>query len=458
MSVESQCVKIKMATFSSMRNVVQGTAEWFEARRGKLTSSQIGVVLGWNPFKSRDDLARQYKTGESKKFVSEACQYGTAHEEEARTRYARWLSRTQGLTVAETGFWVNEHPVKECFVRGSSEDRTNAEQEAFCRLIGGSPDGIVCDRHGNRVGCIEIKAPCSGFRITPKFKNNLQYMLQAQVNCWLLDVPWCDFIVWTPQGMGVWRIPRADTVAIGSAVLWKTGLVESEDALHEMVRLGLYDPVKQTFRGYWRVLMEILWSFHKAAHQANEPQWYQWGVLHEPHIQIIKIINKQVELATCQSVDLQDFDRAPRGYVNWASWLRWKEVAPMLGSKRPRFWGRYACLLPEHGWVHLGALTGTCDAKPDEAYVDFYTMAGSRPVKRLHVDLEIGALTQTKTEPLLDSEHPITAFVTLKQQGNAQISNYAVFRVHLGREYRSDTTHGTVVLRWNEESIIVTLE
>lgn len=447
-----------MATFSSMRNAVQGTEEWFDARRGKLTSSQIGVVLGWNRFKSRDELAIQYTTGESKKFVSEACHYGTDHEEEARTRYARYLERTQGLTVVETGFWVNEHSVNECFV---GEERGDAEKEEFCRRIGGSPDGIVCDRNGNRVGCIEIKAPCYGFRISPKFKNNMQYMLQAQVNCWLLDVPWCDFIVWTPQGMGVWRIPRADTVAIGSAVLHKSGLVESEEHLHEMVRLGLYDPVKQTFVGYWRVLMEILWSFDKAAHQTKETQWYQWGVLHEPHIKMIKTINKQVELATSQIVDLEDVDSAPRGFVNWASWLRWKEVASMFGTKRPSFWGRYACLLPKHGWIHLGAFTGLCkDGKPDEAYVDFYILSGRRVVKRLHVDLEIGTSTQSKTDKLMESGSTITVFVTLKKNGNTKISDYSVFQVSPNdvTECCSETTHGTLMLRWNEESIIVTLE
>ena len=445
-----------MASFQASRDVIQGTKEWFDARRGKLTSSQIGVVLGNSRFKSRDSLAREYITGKSKPFVSEACQYGTEHEEEARQRYARWLANNlSGASVIETGFWANERASRQCFVT----DERSAERAAFCRRVGGSPDGIVVDQDGSRIGCIEIKAPCSGFRITAKFKKNLQYMLQAQVNCWLLDVPWCDFIVWTPQGMGVWRIPRADTVQIPSAALGAI-LGPSEEHIGEFVRLGLYDPVHQTFRGYFRVLMEILWSFDRAAHQSQQPNWYQWGVLNEPHILMIKHVNNHVERSSHQIVDLEDSDMTPRGFVNWASWLRWKDVAPKLGTERPTFWGRYACLLPQRGWVHLAALSGLDDqSTPDEAYIDLYTMVRNRVVKRMHLDLSLDESDTTNVERLFTNDGTITAFVTIKEHGKPRCAAYAAFRIKNDvTSYHASTPYGTLVLDLTNRNLLLSLD
>ena len=42
-----------------MNNIEQRSLEWFEARKGKLTGSNIGAALGINPWKTPDDLIRQ---------------------------------------------------------------------------------------------------------------------------------------------------------------------------------------------------------------------------------------------------------------------------------------------------------------------------------------------------------------------------------------------------------------
>jgi hypothetical protein len=78
---------------------------WFEAREGRLTSSNIGVILGDQRLKTRDDLARQYlrpKENEKLPFVSDSCEYGTAYGEVARRRYCAWLKR-HGLAVQVWG-------------------------------------------------------------------------------------------------------------------------------------------------------------------------------------------------------------------------------------------------------------------------------------------------------------------------------------------------------------------
>lgn len=443
---------------AAFRNVTQGTPEWFEARRGRLTSSQIGVVLGWNPFKSREELAAEYVTGESQSFVSEACNYGQDHEDAARDRYARWLKRqNRSLHVEETGFWVNEHHVSECFVENQEHDRE--ERAAFCMRIGGSPDGIVVDAAGRRVGCIEIKAPCYGFRVTPKFKNNIQYMLQAQVNCWLLDVPWCDFVVWTPMGMGVWRIPRADTVSIPSTSLkTKTRfgpIISNVQQMQEFVRLDLYDPVNMTFTGYWRVLMEVLWAFDRAARAPTPPKWYHWGLNHDPHINMIKAVNKHVEQQSQHIVDFEDEGVVPRGFVNWASWLRWSEVADQMHvqlAERPVFWGRWACRMANGDWVHLASLDGLDPtAPPNEAFVDFY---GESRTQKKHVD--VGINDGGKTVTGLPTE--AFCFVTLKHRRRSKVAAFGAFRMTSPRsEHRFTTPLGTVVVTFTGDNAAVTV-
>ena len=93
-----------------------------------------------------------------------------------------------------------------------------------------SLDGIVQDPsqiEGKRTGILEIKCPYSGRTMTPeaasqeinrfcstlnngqvtlKKKHNYHYQVQGQLA--ITELPWCDFIVWTPQGMSVQRIER----------------------------------------------------------------------------------------------------------------------------------------------------------------------------------------------------------------------------------------------------------
>ena len=42
-----------------MNNVKQRSPEWFKARIGRLTGSNIGAALGLTPWKTPDDLIRQ---------------------------------------------------------------------------------------------------------------------------------------------------------------------------------------------------------------------------------------------------------------------------------------------------------------------------------------------------------------------------------------------------------------
>lgn len=168
-----------------MNNIEQRSEQWFNARKGKLTGSNIGAALGVNPFKTPDDLIRQMVReyhGANSEFVSNvATEYGTAHEQLAQFDY----EMTTGNTVKECGFFV--HPEHE--------------------WLGASPDGLIGDD-----GLIEIKCPY-GLRneSIPVFKNlsdQQHYYAQVQIELACTGRKWCDFYQWTPNGGG--KIERVD--------------------------------------------------------------------------------------------------------------------------------------------------------------------------------------------------------------------------------------------------------
>lgn len=166
-----------------MNTIEQRSPEWFQARRGKLTGSNIGAALGVNPWKTPDDLIRQmvreYHGAESEFTGNAATVYGTNHEPMALLEYE---SRT-GHIVQECGFFV--HPIHE--------------------WLGASPDGLIGDD-----GLIEIKCPY-GLRDKnpPEFKSlndQPHYYTQTQIELACTGRKWCDFYQWAPNGGSLERV------------------------------------------------------------------------------------------------------------------------------------------------------------------------------------------------------------------------------------------------------------
>jgi len=157
----------------------QRTQEWFDARKGKLTGSNVGAALGLNPWKKPEDLIRQmvreYHGAESEFTGNVATSHGTLHEPLALMDY---LGKTGNL-VEECGFFV--HPDYD--------------------WLGASPDGLV-----GADGLVEVKCPF-GLRNKKadelKFKtaeDQPHYFAQMQVEMACTGRAWCDFYQWTPNG------------------------------------------------------------------------------------------------------------------------------------------------------------------------------------------------------------------------------------------------------------------
>ena len=172
--------------------IEQGTPEWFEARRGKVTASRVADILAktkTGPSTSRQnyliELAIQRVTGIIEpSYTNEAMQWGIDNEGQARVAY----EIQSGNFVDQVG--LIDHPTIAGF--------------------GASPDGLV-----NSVGLCEIKCPNSathwGYVKAKAAPNKYFIQMQAQIAC--TGREWCDFVSFDPRmpersQLLVVRVPR----------------------------------------------------------------------------------------------------------------------------------------------------------------------------------------------------------------------------------------------------------
>lgn len=167
-------------------NLEQGTEEWLNARKNRLTGSNFGAAVGHNKWKSPAALAHDMLYGTFK--GNDATRWGNDHEDLACQEY--------------------------CLARRSQLERENAESEVkFAVTHSGlnphptmnwlavSPDGHV--KENGVDGLLEIKCPYSQ-RIYPEIPP--YYMDQIQGGMGVLELPWADFCVWTPHSMQIQRV------------------------------------------------------------------------------------------------------------------------------------------------------------------------------------------------------------------------------------------------------------
>ena len=155
--------------------IEQRTEQWFEQRKGRVTGSIVGAILGLSPFMKREDvmrnMVREYHGYEREFKGNQATEYGTFHEDMAMIDY----QLKTGVAIEKTGF------------------------HKFSYWLGASPDGFVgFDK------LIEIKCPYGQRdKIPPVFKTLEQqphYYAQVQVQLFVTGMSACDFYQWTPNG------------------------------------------------------------------------------------------------------------------------------------------------------------------------------------------------------------------------------------------------------------------
>lgn len=210
----------------------QRSREWYLARKGKMSASEIYLLLNNHKETMTEDELAAFKAANPKSRVTtkempfsdgtftwlnrkvaeyympdeaflednelkqvnnRAVQHGELWESEARARYAEAM----GYEVYEVGFV----PLK--------------GYEAFA---GGSPDGMIREE----IGLIEIKCAWNAevhqdYLLMTKPEDlkqyNLQYYAQMQYNCIVTECDFCDFVAFDPRTskskqLKVLRIPR----------------------------------------------------------------------------------------------------------------------------------------------------------------------------------------------------------------------------------------------------------
>jgi len=155
-----------------MTEPAQRSPEWFEKRKGRVTGSIVGAILGLSPYMTRADAMRtmvRAALGEPSEFTGNvATEYGTAHESIAIADF----QMTTELRVKPAYFVMHED------------------------WLGASPDGYVSDG-----GLIEVKCPY-GLRNDPApiFKaphEQPHYVAQMQVQMYVTKTKHCHFWQWS---------------------------------------------------------------------------------------------------------------------------------------------------------------------------------------------------------------------------------------------------------------------
>lgn len=159
--------------------VKQGSQEWHDQRRGKLTGSNVGAALGLNPWKTPEDLIRQmvreYHGADPEFQGNTATEFGQLHEPLAIMDY---MGQT-GYHPEECGFFV--HPEHD--------------------WLGASPDALIGDN------CIlEVKCPFGlrkkkGVELVFKTaKEQPHYYAQMQMEMACTGREKAHFYQWTQHG------------------------------------------------------------------------------------------------------------------------------------------------------------------------------------------------------------------------------------------------------------------
>jgi len=186
----------------------QRSPEWFKARRGRVTGSAVGAILGLSPFaKPKDVMRRMVRDyhGLPTEFIGNiATEWGTRNEAGAIVEY----EMLTGRNVEPATFVMHED------------------------WIGASPDGYVGEN-----GLIEVKCPF-GLRLEfapVKFKlakMQPHYFAQMQIQMLATNREWCDFWQWTPSDTSLERVNRDDkyieTALKGLRYFYDEYLIERE--------------------------------------------------------------------------------------------------------------------------------------------------------------------------------------------------------------------------------------
>lgn len=157
-----------------IRDIEQGTDEWFSLRLGVITASRFSDVLAKGKGITRQnymmDLAAEILTdAKAEQYTNQYMEWGTKTEPQARAMY----ELDSGIEVDLISF------IKHDKMR-----------------VGCSPDGLVSNN-----GLVEFKCPKTTTQIETILKGKMPpcHNPQVQGQLWISEREWCDFVSFDPR-------------------------------------------------------------------------------------------------------------------------------------------------------------------------------------------------------------------------------------------------------------------
>lgn len=155
--------------------IEQRSEAWFQVRAGKITASNVGAILGVNPYRTREDvmraMVREVHGAESEFVTNQAIQWGVYNEDGALIDF----SFKTGLEVQKAGFIPYED------------------------WAGCSPDGLIGDDSGVEAKCpfslrtAHCPVPFKSLAEQPHYEAQVQFsMFVTQRKTW-------NFFQWAPN-------------------------------------------------------------------------------------------------------------------------------------------------------------------------------------------------------------------------------------------------------------------
>jgi len=210
--------------------IEQRSEEWFQMRRGRITSSEIYKIMGKGDF---SETAKTY-------LLEKVCEIFGGVTEPAVGAALNWGTELEPVAI--------EHYEK--------LTKAKVEKASFIPVgahYGGSPDGLIAPE-----GIIEVKCP---FKSANHFKHGMinsaekfkkiapNYYWQCISNMVCAEAKWCDFISYDPRvnedyRMFIFRLELTEEEAMAVTDRVKvafehmTGLVKEIEAAKPILLLG----------------------------------------------------------------------------------------------------------------------------------------------------------------------------------------------------------------------------
>jgi len=152
----------------------QRSKKWHEARRGRITASMVGAILGHAPYMTREQamrrMVREWHGAEPEFTGNVATEYGTFHEDGALAEY----QMETGSRVEQVGFLTRSE------------------------WAGCSPDGLVGLYAGVEIKCPFGKRKMGAGDVFKRLSEQPHYYDQIQFSLWVTQRATWDFFQWAP--------------------------------------------------------------------------------------------------------------------------------------------------------------------------------------------------------------------------------------------------------------------